>query len=280
MRTTQFRSLLCCCLRAVSSFRNDGCIGRPRGRSRRARDAINTHRVNTQRPMHPPPQVPWSGVSSGITATGSSRCHRHLPSLSANDNVVADDEERDSPPGEEDESPVRFYLDMAVQDEPIGRLVFCVPRPKSLFPLHTENLLRLASRSRRSVDPACHYVRCAFHHAPQYVEGTTARYRRARVPAGSGIATPWVDPRNASSTRPPCGPTRTDSTVASTTDSGATRSSTTLLPAAYGTYEDDDPVFAAAHAVPPLPTLPVTGPGRGTTQLGVVRVAESPPEMA
>ena len=171
-----------------------------------------------------------------------------------------------APPQEE--SPVRFYLDMAVANEPVGRLVFCVPRPTTLFPTHTENILQLVSQGRRSVDPACHYIQCEFQYAPPYIEGL-AQYRWAHVLAGRS--------RNAVG-RP------TERLV----DTAALQTHAHKLyggiyyglsyndivndwhPALYGT----DPTTALAT---PLLTLPMTGPGRGTTQLGIVRVAESPP---
>eukprot|EP00977_Amphora_coffeiformis_P005347 scaffold1143_cov177-Amphora_coffeaeformis.AAC.3 len=179
---------------------------------------------------------------------------------------------------EERESPIRFYLDMAVMDEPIGRLVFYLPRPKSVFPLHTDNLLQLVKQSRRSIDPACHYIKCQFNFSPQYIQGLP-QYRWAHVLTG----------RNRNAIGRPT--ERVVDTAALQSHShklyggiyyGLSQEEIVndLLPPMYGQNENDPEDISASTTTLTLPllTLPMTGPGRGYTQLTIVRVAESPQE--
>lgn len=172
------------------------------------------------------------------------------------------------PKYETQETPVRFFLDISVQDEPLGRLVFVLPRPKSLLPLHTDNLLQLIDQSRRSIDPACHYIGTEFQYSPQFIEGL-AQYRWAHVLAGRG--------RNAVG-RP------TERIV----DTTALQENTHRLYGGiyYGLSYDElvNEILPEQYSKEPnaaytaVLTLPLTGPGRGSTTLSIVRVAESPPE--
>ena len=177
-------------------------------------------------------------------------------------------EQDESSREEEAENPVRFFLDIAVQDREIGRLVFVLPYPKSLFALHTENLLKIVTQERRSIDPQCHYIKCQFNYSPQFVQGL-AQYRWAHVLVGRG--------RNAIG-RPAERIVDTASLQAHTHKLyggiyyGLNNNDilNDLLPAMYGTNAD---ILST-----PLLTLPMTGPGRGFTQFSIVRVAESPKE--
>ena len=156
----------------------------------------------------------------------------------------------------EDKDPTRIFFDISIANEPIGRLVFQIPDP-DMFPLHTENLIKLCTQERRSIDPRCGFVGCEFKFSPQFIEGR-AQYRWAHVLPGRG--------RNA-----------VGQAEERISDPDAMRRNTHSIYGGiyYGlSYEsipgnDEDAV---------LLTVPMAGPGRGSTTVSIVRVAESPQE--
>jgi hypothetical protein len=164
----------------------------------------------------------------------------------------------DSPKAPTQERAVRFYFDIAVADEPLGRLTFCVPRPDTVFPTHVQNILQLVTQARRSIDPRCSYVGCEFLWTFPFVEGR-AQYRWAHVLAGKG--------RNA------VGP----ATERLGNPDAPQRPAHPLYGGMYYglAYDELIPGYGE-NAV--LLTVPLTGPGRGSTTLSMVRVAESPLE--
>lgn len=146
------------------------------------------------------------------------------------------------------------------------RLIFHIPKSPALLPLHTENIIRLFAQSQRSIDSRCSYVNCAFRHSPQFVEGFP-QYRWAHVLDGRGInavgrGTDRIEEKDAMST---C---RVD-----VVGSGSY----------YGIrYEDiptavDDEYDGSGGKGVAL-TVPLSGPGRGSTSLSIVRVGDSPQE--
>ena len=148
-----------------------------------------------------------------------------------------------------------MFIDVTVpsrdESNPL-RLVFHIPQP-NLLPQHAENILALAAQSRRSIDSRCHYVGCAFRHSPQFVEGFP-QYRWAHVLDGRGI--------NAIGR----GQERIDEKEAMASCKVTVQGSGDY----YGIpYDPDWPVVL---------TVPLVGPGRGSTSFSIVRVGDSPQE--
>jgi hypothetical protein len=159
----------------------------------------------------------------------------------------------------------RIYFDLTVQDEPAGRLIFQIPQPYRL-PIHTENILKLVSKAQTSIDPRCSYVGCEFSYSPQFIEGRP-QYRWAHVLKGKGKnAVGRLDEliREADGTLQQC----THSIYGGTY---------------YGLKYDEIPVSTDEESNDTqgeivLLTVPLAGPGRGSTGLSIVRVSESPKE--
>jgi hypothetical protein len=160
-----------------------------------------------------------------------------------------------------------IYFDMQVAGTPIGRLVFHLTNPSPL-PVHTENLIQLAKGSRRSIDPKAHYVGCEFDHSPAFVEeagmGNNGRYKwghqlkgrgRNAVGIASGLI---VDPENQLSS------------THSVSFGGQ------YYGDKYYNAEDDDDTDNDDPGV--VLTVPIVGPGRGSSKFSIVRVGESPKE--
>ncbi|CAB9514647.1 expressed unknown protein [Seminavis robusta] len=155
----------------------------------------------------------------------------------------------------------RIYLDMEVAGEAIGRLEFEIPNV-NLLPLHTDNIMKLCTQAMASVDPRVKYIGCEFQHSPQFVEGF-AQYRWGHTLNGRG--------RNAVG--------RAEERI---TDPENMRN---CLHSVYGgqyyglNYDNEVPkqiVDGEDRTV--VLTVPLVGPGRGSTGLAIVRVGESPPE--
>ena len=148
-----------------------------------------------------------------------------------------------------------IFIDVAIpsrdESNPL-RLVFHIPQP-NLLPRHAENIIALAKQSRRSIDSRCHYVGCAFRHSPQFVEGFP-QYRWAHVLDGRKI--------NAVGQ----GPERIEEREAMTSCKVTVQGSGDY----YGyPYDPDRPIVL---------TVPLVGPGRGSTSFSIVRVGDSPQE--
>lgn len=150
----------------------------------------------------------------------------------------------------------RIYFDIKVANEPIGRLVFELTSPPSL-PLYTENLVQLCKGSRRAIDPLAHYVGCEFDFSPLHVqEDGSGRYRWAHTCKGRGrnaVGRPdqaIVDPQNLLQCTHSC----------------------------FGGQYYGDQYGADYSDYGVVLTVPVAGPGRGTSRFSIVRVAESPTE--
>lgn len=160
-----------------------------------------------------------------------------------------------------------IYFDLTVLDEPAGRLVFQIPQPNRL-PRHTENLLKLISKAQTSIDPRCSYIGCPFAFSPQFVEGYP-QYKWAHMLRGKG--------KNAVG--------RVDELVREV-DGTLQQCTHSIYGGSYyglnydtdiGLSSDDNDDDDANNEIVLL-TVPLSGPGRGSTGLSVVRVSESPQE--
>jgi hypothetical protein len=148
-----------------------------------------------------------------------------------------------------------IYFDIEVANQPVGRLIFHLTNPSPL-PLHAENIIQLAKGSRRGIDPKAHYIGCEFDFSPNSVEDGMGRYRwghqlKGRNRNAIGRAeVPIVDPKSQLRWTHSC-----------------------FGGQYYGDLfreEPDDPGVVL--------TVPVAGPGRGSTKFSIVRVGESPKE--
>lgn len=148
-----------------------------------------------------------------------------------------------------------IYYDIEIANQPIGRLVFHLTNPSSL-PKHAENIIQLAKGSRRGIDPKAHYVGCEFDFSPVAIEDGMGRYRWGHQLRGRG--------RN--------GIGRADEAITDP-ESQAKCCHSTFGGQYYGdmyTQIENDPGV--------MLTVPVVGPGYGSTKFSIVRVEESPKE--
>lgn len=148
-----------------------------------------------------------------------------------------------------------IFFDIEVANQPVGRLIFHLTNPSPL-PLHAENIIQLAKGSRRGIDPKAHYVGCEFDFSPNSVEDGMGRYRwghqlRGRNRNAIGRSDQLiVDPESQLKCTHPC-----------------------FGGQYYGDLyveESDDPGVVL--------TVPIVGPGRGSSKFSIVRVGESPKE--
>mmetsp|Transcript_23103 Transcript_23103/g.48131 ORF Transcript_23103/g.48131 Transcript_23103/m.48131 type:complete len:252 (-) Transcript_23103:51-806(-) len=150
-----------------------------------------------------------------------------------------------------------IYFDIQVAGQDAGRLIFDLANPSPL-PLHTENVIQLCKGSRRSIDPAAHYVGCEFDFSPASVEDGMGRYRWGHQLRGRGrnavgkVDEPIVDVENQLSCTHKC------------------------FGGQYYGVEYDEGANEEDPGV--LLTVPVKGPGYGTSKISIVRVGESPQE--
>jgi hypothetical protein len=148
-----------------------------------------------------------------------------------------------------------IYFDIEVANEPIGRLVFHLTNPSPL-PLHAENIIQLAKGSRRGIDPQAHYVGCQFDFSPATVEDGMGRYRWGHQLKGRG--------RNALG--------RADQPIKDP------ESQIKCTHSCYGGQYYGD-VYTEVEGDPGVVlTVPVVGPGYGSSKFSIVRVGESPQE--
>lgn len=165
-------------------------------------------------------------------------------------------------------APTRIYFDINVDDEALGRLIFKLDNP-GLMPLHTENLIKLSTGEKRSIDSRCSYIGCKFKYSSQFVEGL-AQYRWAHVLDGRGF--------NAVAT----------ANERIKEDPQIMRSCTHSIYGGvyYGLKydydidndDDDEEGDAGASNNGVVITVPLVGAYRGSTSFSIVRVGESPQE--
>mmetsp|Transcript_713 Transcript_713/g.1476 ORF Transcript_713/g.1476 Transcript_713/m.1476 type:complete len:198 (-) Transcript_713:617-1210(-) len=88
----------------------------------------------------------------------------------------------------------QIFFDIAIPTNsekiPIGRLTFRLtphdPQNPAYLPLHTENILNIASGKRRSIDPKATYVGCSFAFSPAFIQDGSFRYRWSHECDGFG----------------------------------------------------------------------------------------------
>lgn len=151
-----------------------------------------------------------------------------------------------------------IYFDIEIQKIKVGRLIFHLANPSPL-PLHAENLVQLAKGSRRGIDPKAHYVGCEFDFSPASIEDVLGRYRWGHQVRGRGRNTvgrpdqPIHDPVNQLKCTHSC-----------------------FGGQYYGIKYDQSSSFEGDPDV--FLTVPVTGPGHGSSKFSIIRVGESPAE--
>jgi hypothetical protein len=174
----------------------------------------------------------------------------------------------------------KIYFDIGVKTPSnmlnVGRLWFNL-NPKNHphhLPLHTSNICSLASGRRKSVDPKATYVGCTFQFSPATIDDGSFRYRWAHQCDGhrrnaikaslvSGGVTDWdesfSDPERVKECTHNC-----------------------FGGSYYGWRYDEILAFLSekegGDAAAILLTVPIHGPGAGTSRFSIVRVSESPRE--
>ena len=172
----------------------------------------------------------------------------------------------------------KVYFDIAIltpKDEiPVGRITFnLTPATHRYYlPLHISNLISLASSKRRSIDAKATYEGCTFQYSPATIEDGSFRYRWGHVCEGngrngiqttssSGLQTSWDEPFADPERIKEC-------------------SHNCFGGVYYGQqYEEIVDLLAKdGQDVAILLTVPIQGPGAGTSKFSIVRVSESPKE--
>jgi hypothetical protein len=153
---------------------------------------------------------------------------------------------------------VSVYFDIEIAGTEVGRLIFHVASPSPL-PLHSANFIELVKGSRRGIDPKAHYVGCEFDFSPTSIEDGMGRYRWGHQVRGRG--------RNAIG--------RADQPI-SDPENQLRYTHSCFGGQYYGIKYDPAGTLAEDPGV--LLTVPVAGPGYGSSKFSVVRVGESPIE--
>lgn len=181
----------------------------------------------------------------------------------------------------------KLYFEIAIGDVQLGRLTFNITPPNHphYLPLHTSNMISLASSQRQSIDPKATYKGCFFQHSPATFEDGSFRYRWGHVCEGNGrngIQTtsattgkatayddPFSDPERLMECKHSCfggvyyGMSYEEILYRIESD---VRTS--------GGDDGNDDVEREAV----LLTVPIHGLGAGTSKFSIVRVSESPRE--
>ena len=153
-----------------------------------------------------------------------------------------------------------IYLDIDVAGNSVGRLIFHLTNPSPL-PLHAENIIQLVKGSRRGIDPKAHYVGCEFDYSPASIEDGMGRYRWGHQLRGRGrnaigrADVPINDPVNQLANTHTC-------------YGGQYYGDKYVEPDGGHTWEEPGVLL----------TVPVLGPGHGSSKFSIVRVGESPKE--
>jgi len=150
-----------------------------------------------------------------------------------------------------------IYMDIEVAGNELGRLVFQLTSPSPL-PRHAENVIQLCKGSRRGIDPKAHYVGCEFDYSPASIEDGMGRYRWGHQLRGRG--------RNAIG--------KADEAIVDVASQSQCANSCFggqyyKVPYSNSENEGDPGVFL---------TVPVLGPGLGSSKFKIVRVGESSTE--
>ncbi|KAL3823385.1 hypothetical protein ACHAXA_008880 [Cyclostephanos tholiformis] len=182
---------------------------------------------------------------------------------------------------DDDDDWSRVYFDIAIPSSPhtseyapLGRLTFRLVPPSHPhhLPLHASNLMSLASGDRRSLDSRATYVGCEFKHSPASVEDGSMRYRWAHVCDGHGrngirtISSEGVENSRDSSFSDPL------------RMRGCAHDCFGGVYYGIGYEEVLDRLHPWTDDPAILLTVPIHGPGAGTSKFSIVRVEESPKE--
>lgn len=150
------------------------------------------------------------------------------------------------------------YFDIEIAGVEIGRLIFHLANPSPL-PLHAENFIQLTKGSRRGIDPKAHYIGCEFDFSPATIEDGMGRYRWGHQLKGRG--------RNAIG--------RADELI-NDPENQLRHTHSCFGGQYYGVRYDPTELEDGDPGV--LLTVPVIGPGRGSSKFSIIRVGESPRE--
>lgn len=121
---------------------------------------------------------PFDRSASSSSKKIGDRQRRHRPSTSKASRLS-------SAAGGSDGDQDQVYFDIEVEGHELGRLTFDLI-DESVLPLHMNNLKKLCTGERRSIDPLAHYDGCTFDYSPSYIEDGSARYRWGHVMRGRG----------------------------------------------------------------------------------------------
>lgn len=179
----------------------------------------------------------------------------------------------------------KVYFDIGVKTPPtsqggstvlnVGRIWFNIT-PKNHphhLPLHISNLCGLAAGTRKSVDPKATYVRCTFQFSPATIDDGSFRYRWAhqcdgnqrnaiRASLASGGVSDWDEQFSDPERLKEC-------------------THNSFGGSYFGwRYEEILDLLSAEEGSAPaiLLTVPIHGPGAGSSKFSIVRVSESPRE--
>jgi len=172
----------------------------------------------------------------------------------------------------------KVYFDIAIstpkEEITLGRLTFnLTPSTHPYYlPLHISNLVSLASSKRKSIDSKATYEGCTFQYSPAAIEDGSFRYKWGHVMIGNGrnaIQTKLVSGKELGWDEPFSDPQRVKES-----------SHSSFGGVYYGqSYQEIAELLAKdGQDVVVVLTVPIQGPGAGTSKFSIVRVSESPQE--
>ena len=175
-------------------------------------------------------------------------------------------------------SATKIYFDIAIstpkEEIPLGRLTFnLTPSTHPYYlPLHITNLVSLAESKRKSIDSKATYEGCTFQYSPAAIEDGSFRYKWGHVMIGNqrnAIQTKSVSGEELNWDEPFSDPQRIKESAHSSFGG-----------VYYGqSYEEIVELLAKdGQDVIVVLTVPIQGPGSGTSKFSIVRVSESPQE--
>lgn len=217
-----------------------------------------------------------SCVALLLTSSTSTRNKRVASSIQS-----VEQTSQDSTTSEDDQYD-KIYFDIGVKTQSnnqhgskilnVGRLWFHITPTNHphYLPLHISNLCNLAASKRKAVDPKATYVGCTFQFSPATIDDGSFRYRwghqcdgfgRNGIQASlaSGRVTDWDEPFSDPERIKECAH-----------DSFGGKY--------YGWRYDDISNLLGGDTAAILLTVPIHGPGAGTSKFSIVRVSESPRE--
>jgi len=169
----------------------------------------------------------------------------------------------------------QLYFDVSIvtqSDElELGRLTFNLTGPdhRHYLPLHSSNLVNLAMGTRKGVDAKATYEGCMFQFSPATIDDGSFRYKYSHSVDGYGrnaIQTDQADGSRTSFDEPFSDPKR------------LLECSHECFGGVYYGQQYEEIADACGEGPVVLLTVPIRGPGAGTSKFSVVRVSESPQE--